>query len=349
MVAKRIALLIASSMLLCPITSAHAQIRVDVDIGINVPTYPELVLVPDYPVYYDPRANSNYFFYDGLYWVYQGDEWYASSWYNGPWQLTEPEYVPLFVLRVPVRYYRQPPVYFRSWSADAPPRWGEHWGRGWEERRGGWDRWDRRSAPPAAPLPVYQRQYSGERYPRATEQQHSIRSENYRYQPHEAVTQQQFERHAPPASSRTEPQRQAPVPQRSSTQEERAQPNQQRQQPHPMQPQPVQQAQPSPPHQTQPVPPPPQTQRPETERQDRSRGNGAASQDKGRENRAAPQGKGRENRAAPQDKARENRAAPQDKGRENRAAPQDKGRENRAAPQDKGRENRNEERGQDHR
>ena len=42
-----------------------------INIGINVPVYPELVLVPGYPVYYDPRADWNYFFYDGLYWVYQ--------------------------------------------------------------------------------------------------------------------------------------------------------------------------------------------------------------------------------------------------------------------------------------
>ena len=185
------------SLLLCSVPSAQAQISVDirspgVDIGIHVPAYPRLVRVPGYPVYYAPRANWNYFFYDGLYWVYRGDNWYASSWYDGPWQLVGPEDVPLFVLRVPVRYYRQPPVYFRGWRADAPPRWGDHWGRGWEERRGGWDRWDRRSVPPPAPLPLYQRQYSGTRYPHAVEQQQSIRSENYHFQPREAVTQRHF-------------------------------------------------------------------------------------------------------------------------------------------------------------
>ena len=120
-------------MLLCSITSAAAQVSVGiglpgVSIGINLPVYPQLVLVPGYPVYYAPQVNSNYFFYDGMYWVYQRDNWYASSWYNGPWELVAPEAVPLFVLRVPVRYYRRPPAYFRGWRADAPPRWGEHWG-----------------------------------------------------------------------------------------------------------------------------------------------------------------------------------------------------------------------------
>ena len=56
-----------------------------VSIGINVPVYPQLVRVPGYPVYYAPQVNSNYFFYDGAYWVYQGDNWYSSAWYNGPW------------------------------------------------------------------------------------------------------------------------------------------------------------------------------------------------------------------------------------------------------------------------
>src|SRR6476661_10613563 len=93
-------------VLLCSITSAAAQVSVGiglpgVSIGINVPVYPELVRVPGYPVYYAPRMNSNFFFYDGMYWVYTDDNWYASSWYNGPWALVAPEVVPLFVLRIP--------------------------------------------------------------------------------------------------------------------------------------------------------------------------------------------------------------------------------------------------------
>ncbi len=183
--------LIVASLLAGSVTSAHAQ--VNIDIGINVPVYPQLVRVPGYPVYYAPRASSNYFFYDGVYWVYQGDNWYASSWYNGPWQVVEPRYVPLYVLRVPVRYYRQPPPYFRGWRADAPPRWGQHWGRDWEQHRAGWDRWDRRAAPRPAPLPAYQRQYAGDRYPRVVEQQRSIRSEHYRYQPRDDAARQHYQ------------------------------------------------------------------------------------------------------------------------------------------------------------
>lgn len=193
-------LLIVLSILLFPVNAAHAEVSVGigisvpgVSIGINLPAYPRLVRVPGYPVYYDPMLDSNYFFYDGLYWVLQGDDWYVSGWYNGPWQLVERDYVPLYVLRVPVRYYRRPPPYFRGWRADAPPRWGDHWGGDWERRRSGWDQWNRRSAPRPAPLPSYQRKYSGDRYPHEPEKQHSIRSERYRYQPREPVTREYYQ------------------------------------------------------------------------------------------------------------------------------------------------------------
>jgi hypothetical protein len=154
------------------------------------PSYPQLVRVPGYPVYYDPYARSNYFFYDGLYWRYQRDNWYASSWYNGPWDAIGPAYVPYYLLRVPVRYYCVPPKYFRGWRADEPPRWDEHWGSDWRHHHQDWNRWDRNSVPAAAPLPVYQRDYSGDRYPRDRARQQAIVAQNYRYEPHEQVTRE---------------------------------------------------------------------------------------------------------------------------------------------------------------
>lgn len=184
--------------------AVHAQIGVEiglpgVSIGINLPRYPELVLVPGSPVYYAPRANSNYFFYDGLYWVYRDDNWYSSDWYNGPRQSIGPAEVPLFVLRVPVRYYRQPPAYFRGWRADAPPRWGAHWGRDWSEQHRGWNDRKAHVMPRPAPLPTYQRHYRGDRYPNAGAQQQEIRNDHYRYQPREAVTREHFARPERPA------------------------------------------------------------------------------------------------------------------------------------------------------
>lgn len=178
-------LLMAATVLLCPVISAQAQVQVGVSItspgvsiGIDLPAYPTLVQVPDYPVYYAPQLDSNYFFYEGQYWVYQGDTWYTSAWYNGPWQVVLPTAVPVFILRIPVRYYRRPPEYFNGWAGDAPPRWGQRWGPQWETQRRGWDQWNRRDAPRPAPLPMYQQQYSGARYPHSVAQQNALRAQH---------------------------------------------------------------------------------------------------------------------------------------------------------------------------
>jgi hypothetical protein len=190
-------LIVLSVLLLPSIAPSSAQVSIgiglpNVSIGINLPLYPDLEPVPGYPVYYAPGLDYNYFFYDGLYWVYQDDNWYASSWYNGPWRMVGPVDVPLFVLRVPVRYYRHPPMYFQGWYANSPPRWGEHWGNDWSQRRRGWDQWNHKSAPRPAPLPVYQRDYAGDRYPGA-DRQHELRSKNYSYKPRDTVARQHFQ------------------------------------------------------------------------------------------------------------------------------------------------------------
>jgi hypothetical protein len=184
--------MVMATLLWWVMTPANAQISVAIrtsnaSIGINLPTYPQLVRVPGYPVYYSPDIYSNYFFYDGNYWVYQDDYWYESAWYNGPWNLVEPIYVPEFVLRIPVRYYRQPPSYFRNWRASEAPRWDQHWGNNWSQRRTGWNQWNRNASPAPAPLPSYQRQYAGERYPQAAEQK-TLQQRNYTYQSRTPIT-----------------------------------------------------------------------------------------------------------------------------------------------------------------
>ena len=191
-------LILVLCLLLGVATPAAAQLSIGISspglsIGINVPVYPRLMRVPGYPVYYAPGLDANFFFYDGMYWVFHDDRWYASSWYNGPWSLVDPYAVPLYILRIPVRYYRRPPAYFHGWHRDAAPRWGEHWGNEWAERHRGWDHWDRRAAPRPAPLPRYQRNYSGERYPRAQEQRREIETRSYRYQPREPAVRQHYE------------------------------------------------------------------------------------------------------------------------------------------------------------
>jgi hypothetical protein len=168
------------------------------DIGVDVPTYPEMQPVPDSPVYYAPGVDSNYFFYDGLYWDFANDNWYSSAWYNGPWQFVDPVYVPTYVLWVPVRYYRHPPGYFRAWHRDYPPHWSARWGNDWQARHNQIYR-STGGRPSPAPLPHYQRQYSGASYPRMPQQQSALRTQNYAYQPREQVSRQHYEERAMPS------------------------------------------------------------------------------------------------------------------------------------------------------
>jgi hypothetical protein len=184
----------------CVLLGICAPAGAAVSIGSDPPGYPELVPVPGCPVYYAPQLDANLFFYNGLYWVYAQDRWYSSSSYDGPWDLVAPELVPVSVLRVPVRYYRQPPPYFRARSAGASAVWGEHWGRRWEPRSTGWDRRDRASVPARAAPPQFQRSYSGDPYPR-DDQQPTFRKQNYKYPPRDASAQQQHNQPPLPAAA----------------------------------------------------------------------------------------------------------------------------------------------------
>lgn len=158
-----------------------------VSIGIHVPAYPRLVRIPGHPVYYDPYLSLNLFFFDGVYWVFYAGNWYMSTWYDGPWYYVPPLEVPIYILRVPIRYYRVPPPFFHGHVLDAPPPWHEHWGREWAERRRDWQRHP--PPPPPAPRPLYQRQFGPERYPHDVERQRELHREHYGWE---------RERRAPP-------------------------------------------------------------------------------------------------------------------------------------------------------
>jgi hypothetical protein len=178
-------------ILLCALFSAPSGAdEVRMSIGVELFDYPEMEAIPGYPVYYAPQLRMNYFFYDGKYWVFQDDNWYESSWYDGPWWLVDPEDVPDFILRIPLQYYLEPPTFFFGWIDIDPPRWGEHWGHEWERHRHGWDKWDHRIHLKPAPLPLYQKEYLGDRYPREIEVQRELRQKHYRYQPQDPFVQQ---------------------------------------------------------------------------------------------------------------------------------------------------------------
>jgi hypothetical protein len=166
------------------VAAITAEAQVGIHIGIDLPVFPRLVVVPGYPVYYAPAVRANYFFYDGLYWVFNVDDgyWYSSSWYNGPWVVVEPDFVPQPILVIPYRYYKVRPRYWAGWELDRPPRWGAYWGPRWEEHHRDWDHWDRRKSHPVAPLPTYQRRYEKNRYPAPSEHV-TIHNDRYKYRP----------------------------------------------------------------------------------------------------------------------------------------------------------------------
>ena len=184
-------------MLLGSITSAPAQVSIGiglpgVSIGINLPVYPELVRVPGYPVYYAPGVSSNFFFYDGMYWVYQSDNWYASSWYNGPWGLVARGRCRCTCCAFPCATTG---TLLRTSAGGARMR--RRAGASTGAIPGNRATADGTSGtavpcPPPAPLPSYQRQYSGNRYPHV-EQQQALQSRNYRYQPRDTVVQQHYQ------------------------------------------------------------------------------------------------------------------------------------------------------------
>jgi len=183
-----------ATLLVLATFSAPSFAGVSVSIGLNIPVYPAMAVVPGTPVYYAPNLNANYFFYDGMYWNFENDQWYASTWYNGPWAVVAPAAVPVYLWRVPVRYYRAPPAYFHGWAAGGVPRWDVHWGPAWVSSNAGWNHWDHNVVVARAPLPVYQRAYAGDHYPRA-EEQVRLHNEGYHYVPKDAVAREHYESH----------------------------------------------------------------------------------------------------------------------------------------------------------
>ena len=59
--------IVVLGMLFCSAAYSDVQVSIGIglpysSIGMNLPAYPELAVVPGYPVYYAPRLDANYFF-----------------------------------------------------------------------------------------------------------------------------------------------------------------------------------------------------------------------------------------------------------------------------------------------
>jgi hypothetical protein len=126
-------LLVSTALIVAPMP---ADAAVSINFGFTLPAPPVLVPVPGAPVVtYAPDVRGNFFQYGGQYYVFSNGGWYVGPAYNGPWQVVAREYVPRPILTVPVRYYPAPPVAWKHYRHDAPPRWAHAYGRRWDEHR----------------------------------------------------------------------------------------------------------------------------------------------------------------------------------------------------------------------
>jgi hypothetical protein len=179
---------IATSMLLYAAVPAHAQVSVGiqshgVSIGFNVSAYPRMVAIPGYPVYYDPRMSSNYFFYDGLYWVVPGQQLVFERLVRWP---VGPDRAAVCARVRAARsgsLLRPAASLFCRLERGCCPALGEYWGNDWQQQRSGWDSLGSSIRLSSRAVAGLSAQYSGSRYPRAVDQQYSIQATNYRYHP----------------------------------------------------------------------------------------------------------------------------------------------------------------------
>lgn len=137
---RRMLVYMVLAVALVGVSTGAATAQVSVNIGINLPVPPSLIIVPGTPVAYAPAIPANYFFYGGQYYVFSNNGWYVAPRYDGPWVVVAPAYVPAPILTVPVRYYRAPPPHWKPWRRAAPPQWDATWGHAWKAEHKDWDK-----------------------------------------------------------------------------------------------------------------------------------------------------------------------------------------------------------------
>ena len=135
-------ILIATVMTLLLGFSDQSMAGTHVSVNISPPVFvfpapPEVVVIPETYVYYDPDVDFDIFFCGGHWYRPHGGYWYSSASYNGPW--VHMQNAPSFLLGLPptfriiVRGERRIPFVelHRNWRAWERERYWEHqnWGR----------------------------------------------------------------------------------------------------------------------------------------------------------------------------------------------------------------------------
>ena len=141
---------------------ANGAAGVDINIGINVPPPPRIVVsappavvvIPGTYVYFAPSLDVDIFFYHGYWYRSHHGHWYRATSYDGRWVFVENHKIPYGVLHVPQNFRRLPPGYrqvshrefqqnWRAWEKDKYWERYEHWHhreRDGHERKDHYDR-----------------------------------------------------------------------------------------------------------------------------------------------------------------------------------------------------------------
>jgi hypothetical protein len=86
---------------------ALAETSISINIGppaVVVASPPEMVVIPNSMVYYAPGVEVDLLFHKDYWYTRNGDRWFRSRSYNGPWKVVGRRVVPVEIVRVPRNY-----------------------------------------------------------------------------------------------------------------------------------------------------------------------------------------------------------------------------------------------------
>ncbi len=109
--------LLPLAVLLTMIYAVPARAGVNVDVNIGVPVAPQVVIdttprfifSPALGFYVSVGIPYDIVYFDHVYYLHNGDYWYSSHYYNGPWVIIRHQHVPMWLRKhriQQIRHYR---------------------------------------------------------------------------------------------------------------------------------------------------------------------------------------------------------------------------------------------------
>ncbi|MCX5748759.1 MAG: hypothetical protein NTZ10_00725 [Candidatus Saganbacteria bacterium] len=115
--------LVFAFMVIGSMGTVQAEVNVNINIGpppIVVSEPPQVVMMPQYGIYFVPGISYDVFFYNGYWWSPRGNSWYRARQYNGPWGVVQRNYVPGYLFKVPKNYRevykKERPINYGQWK-----------------------------------------------------------------------------------------------------------------------------------------------------------------------------------------------------------------------------------------